>query len=150
MDRIPAAHPNRSLELIDEYFRRVDAGRDDLLDLFADDFEFYFPKFGVSTGKQGFVEFLEGFTRNVASIRHKTDDLRYVQAGNTVVVEGTTVGALHAGEAWNGGETAGGRFCSVFELDGDVITRMYVYLDPDYAGADRRLFLWENVSGRRW
>src|SRR3954467_11898150 len=120
MDRIQDRGRNRSLAVVDEYFRRADAGSDDLLELFADDFEFYFPKFGVSTGKQGFVEFLEGFAGNVAALRHKADAFRYLQAGSTGVVEGTTVGALQDGGAWDGGETAGGRFCSVFELDGEL------------------------------
>jgi ketosteroid isomerase-like protein len=150
MDQVGEADRNRWLGVINEYFLRADAGRSDILDLFADDFEFYFPKFGISTGKAAFAQFLDGFTGNVASIMHKTGEFRYIHAGNTVVVEGTTVGVLHRGGTWDGGKTPGGRFCSVFEIAGGVITRMYVYLDPDYGGADRALFLWENVDGRRW
>jgi hypothetical protein len=150
MHQVPEGEQVQALDVIGEYFNRADAGRADVVDLFTDDFEFYFPKFGISTGKEAFVQFLQGFTSNVASIKHKTEDFRYVRAGSTVVVEGTTAGSLHAGESWDGGSTSGGRFCSVFELDGDLIARMYVYLDPDYGGAHRDLFLWDDVPGRRW
>jgi hypothetical protein len=48
------------MKIVREYYEGVDAGRPDLLDLFSDDIEFYFPKFGVGHGKQEFGQFATG------------------------------------------------------------------------------------------
>ena len=34
------------------------------------------------------------------------------------------------------GTPGGGRWCDVFEVRDDAIHRLFIYLDPDYAGAD--------------
>jgi len=46
--------------------------------------------------------------------------------------------------------TPGGRFCSVFEFRDGKISRMYIYLDPDYAGVDSDRFLWPNEGRLNW
>ena len=129
-----------------EYFRRADAGSADLTDLFEDDIEFYFPKHGVGVGKDAWTAFLDGFASHVRAIAHKTQDFRWHEVGNTVVVEGTTVGQLADGTAWEGGVTPGGRFCSVFDISDGLISRMYIYLDPDYGGHHREQFWWADPS----
>jgi hypothetical protein len=43
----------------------------------------------------------------------------------------------------------GGHFCNVFEFRGDLISRVHIYLDPDYAGEDQPRFLW-GLDGRTW
>jgi hypothetical protein len=135
-----------------EYFRRADAGSGDLTDLFSEDIEFYFPKYGVGVGKGAWSEFLSAFAANVAAIAHKTDDFRWHGTGSTVVVEGTTTGQLKNGRAWDGGTTPGGRFCSVFDMDSmGLITRMYIYLDPDYGSSHEAHFWWaEQEKARKW
>lgn len=135
-----------------EYFRRADAGSSDLTDLFSEDIEFYFPKYGVGVGKGEWSEFLAGFATHVAAIAHKTDDFRWHGTGSTVVVEGTTTGQLKTGRTWDGGTTPGGRFCSVFDPDGNgLIARMYIYLDPDYGGSHEPQFWWESRAHEgRW
>jgi len=137
-------------DLAMEYYRRLDAGSPDLMDIFHDDAEFYFPKFGISSGKSTFFDLLTGLGKVVTSIGHHLPDFKLNVLDNIVVVEGTTFGTLSDGTAWNGGETPGGRFCSVFEVRNGLITRMYVYLDPDYGSADRERFLWPESDARRW
>lgn len=44
--------------------------------------------------------------------------------------------------AW--GVTQAGRFCDVFEIRDGKIQRLYIYLDPDYAGADIQGYSWLN------
>jgi len=133
-----------------EYYVRLDAGRSDLLDLFADDFEFYFPKYGIGVGKAAFVECATGLGNAVSSLAHDQAGLRFFVSGDdVVVVEGTTSGTDQAGIPWKGGETPGGRFCSLFEFGTDgLVTRMHIYLDPDYTGQDEGRFHWGH--GRRW
>lgn len=133
-----------------EYFRRGDAGQADVTDLFTDDAEIFFPKFGVRRGKAAFFELATGLLGALKSIAHHQNELTYVATGNKVFVEGTTHGETRDGTQWDGGKTPGGRFCSVFEFRGRLISRMYIYLDPDYGSADRERFLWPETAARRW
>jgi hypothetical protein len=50
-----------------EYFIRGDQGRPDLLELFHEVAEIYFPKFGRGFGRESFFEMVKGFT--VLSLR---------------------------------------------------------------------------------
>src|SRR5215475_14249407 len=43
-----------------EYFIRADLGRPDILELFHEDAEIYFPKFGFGFGRQSFLQWLRG------------------------------------------------------------------------------------------
>jgi hypothetical protein len=133
-----SAHLNAVLQ----YYERADAGRADTSELFTHDAEVYFPKFGIATGRRALGELGIGLGRAVASIAHDPTRFRIVEAGDTVVVEGFTHGTDRAGREWDGGRTPGGRFCSVFEFDGELISRMHIYLDPDYTAQDTDRFLW--------
>ena len=130
------------LEVVKQYFMRGDAGREDVLDLFADDVQIYFPKLGITRGKQGFGELAQGLMSSLSAIAHDLANFDYTVAKDTVVVEGTTYGTDRDSRAWRGGETPGGRFCSVFKFQGGRIARMHIYLDPDYTSRDSDRFLW--------
>ena len=45
-------------------------------------------------------------------------------------------------EFWRGGVTHAGRWCDVFEIRDFKIQRCFIYLDPDYAGADTERYPW--------
>jgi len=123
------------------YFRGVDAGIFPA-ELFSADFEFFYPKFGVARGVQAFTRMAEGVRQALVSSRHHQDRLDFMEAGNRVIVEGTTEGIDRDGVEWCGGKTPGGRFCSVFEFNDDgLITRMYIYLDPDLTSKDSTRFI---------
>jgi hypothetical protein len=134
--------------VVKQYFVRADAGQASVLDLFTDDVQIYFPKFGIATGKAAFGELATGLLGSLESIAHYIADFKYVVGANSVVVEGATHGVDRQGAGWSGGKTAGGRFCSVFEFRGPLIARMHIYLDPDYTGRDQNRFLWGRE--RRW
>jgi len=136
------------LAVVKQYFVSTDAGQASVLDLFTDDVQIYFPKFGIATGKAAFGELATGLLGSLKSIAHYIPDFKYVVGADSVVVEGTTHGADREGVEWSGGKTAGGRFCSVFEFRGPLIARMHIYLDPDYTGRDENRFLWGR--DRRW
>ncbi|MBK5263990.1 MAG: nuclear transport factor 2 family protein [Alphaproteobacteria bacterium] len=133
---------------VKDYFRRGDAGRPDMLELFADDFQFYFPKFGIGRGKDDFMAFATGLVGSLNAIAHDIDAFSFIESGDKVVVEGTTHGEDNKGAQWQGGRTPGGRFCSVFQFEGALIARMHIYLDPDYTSRDEEHFLWG--KDRRW
>jgi hypothetical protein len=138
------------IQLAAEYFRRGDAGHANIVDLFTEDVEIYFPKFGIRRGKTAFFELATGLFSTLKSIAHDQKRLSYMASETNVIVEGTTQGELRNGTKWEGGKTPGGRFCSIFEFSGHLISRMYIYLDPDYGSADRDRFLWPESVTRRW
>ncbi len=138
------------VQLAEEYYRRADASQPDVVDLFTEDVEIFFPKFGVGRGKAAFGELATGLLGSLKAIAHDRGGLSYVAVGRTVVVEGTTRGETRNGTQWDGGKTPGGRFCSVFEFRDRLISRMYIYLDPDYGSADRDRFLWPGSASRHW
>jgi hypothetical protein len=129
-------------EIARSYFRRIDNG-DFPAEYFAANFEFYVPKFGIGRGVGAFDEMVQGIYKTRISSRHHFDSLQFTEFGDKVVVEGTTEGLGADNVEWCGGKTPGGRFCSVFQFDGEnLIKRMYIYLDPDFTSADQDRFLW--------
>ena len=136
------------LAAVKQYFVKADSGDASVFELFTDDVQIYFPKFGIATGKAAFGELAAGLLGSLESIAHHISDFKYVVGSDSVVVEGATHGADREGAEWSGGKTAGGRFCSVFEFRGPLIARMHIYLDPDYTGRDENRFLWGH--DRRW
>jgi hypothetical protein len=49
------------IKIAREYFMRADQGRPDILELFQEDAEVYFPKFGFGFGRNSFLEMVKGF-----------------------------------------------------------------------------------------
>jgi hypothetical protein len=124
-----------------EYFTRADQGRPDVLDLFTEDAEIYFPKFGFGSGRQSLFEMVKGFEGTLESIQHDYDKLVFIPSENHVVVEGTSHGKM-SGKSWAGGKTPGGRFCNVFKFRDRQIVSLHIYLDPDYISEDEPRFRW--------
>jgi hypothetical protein len=73
-----------------EYFMRADQGRPDVLELFHEDAEFYFPKFGFGFGRNSFLEMVKGFEGILESIQHDYDGFTFIPSGDYLVVEGTS------------------------------------------------------------
>jgi ketosteroid isomerase-like protein len=133
--------------VVRRYFRLADEGRPEVLELFHEDAEIYFPKFGFGSGRQSLFDVVKGFEGVLESIRHDYDTLNVIPAGEYVVVEGTSHGTM-SGKTWSGGTTPGGRFCNVFRFRGERIASLHIYLDPDYTGDDEPRFRWG--KDRRW
>src|SRR5450432_1496899 len=130
-----------------EYFIRADHGQSDIVDLFQEDIEFYFPKFGFGHGPKSFFEMVKGFQGILEYIKHDYANLVFIPSGDYVVVEGTSEGDLD-GKSWAAGKTPGGRFCNVFKFRDNRISSLHVYLDPDYTGEDEPRFRWG--KHRKW
>ena len=129
------------IKIVQEYFVRADQGRPDVLELFHENAEIYFPKFGLGCGRQSLVEMVKGFEGTLEFIKHDYDGFTFMPSGDYLVVEGTSRGAI-SGKSWEGGKTPGGRFCNVFKFRDDRIASAHIYLDPDYAGQDEARFRW--------
>lgn len=120
------------------YFRKVDAREFDsgYYNLFTEDVELYFPKFGYSKGKEGIKQFGVAMSDFLQGLTHDIENFNYVVSNNTVVVEGTEKGVTIDGKSWPDNVTAFGKFCNVFEFEGDLIKRIHIYVDPDVASED--------------
>ena len=92
-----------------EYFMRADQGRPDILELFHEDAEIYFPKCGFGFGRQSFLEMVKGFEGSLEYIQHDYDSFTFIPSGDYLIVEGTSHGRM-SGKSWAGGKTSGGRF----------------------------------------
>ncbi|MFB6507982.1 nuclear transport factor 2 family protein [Streptomyces sp. NPDC002466] len=121
--------------IVRQYFRMVDAGDPGLLDLYTDDVELFFPKFGHGHGKGDMVEFARRLWTDLGSIGHDIDGLDIMVCGDRVIVEGREWGTLADGTAWPDGTVSTGRFCNVFAFRGTRISSVHIYADPDIASA---------------
>ncbi|WP_420212125.1 nuclear transport factor 2 family protein [Burkholderia aenigmatica] len=124
-----------------EYFKRLDHGGN-LLELFDDQAQMYFPKWGVARGKEEIGQLFADLMTILAGVSHEISCLNVIQQGDLVCVEGLSSGTLKNGETWRAGATHAGRWCDVFEIRDFKIQRCHVYLDPDYAGSDTDRYPW--------
>jgi hypothetical protein len=115
-----------------------------ILDLFAEDAQVYFPKWGLAAGKEDIGRLFGEVGATLHSIQHDYATFNWVFSGSDVIVcEGTSYGE-HQDGAWRAGvpEWGAGRWCDVFEIRDWKIKRCFIYLDPDYAGCDTERYPW--------
>ena len=115
-----------------------------ILDLFADDAQVYFPKWGIATGKEQIGKLFGDFGALLKSIVHNYADFNFIFSGSDYVVcEGTSYGE-HKDGPWRADVPpwGAGRWCDVFEIRDWKIQRCFIYLDPDYAGKDTARYPW--------
>ncbi|MEA2323875.1 MAG: hypothetical protein QOD81_3725 [Solirubrobacteraceae bacterium] len=132
-----------------EYLKAFDNGGvtstgESILELFADDAQVYFPKWGLATGKEEIGTLFGEVGATLGSIRHDYASFNWVfSGGDTIVAEGTSHGE-HQDGPWRAGlpEWGAGRWCDVFEIRDWQINRCFIYLDPDYAGQDTERYPW--------
>ncbi|MFC0674978.1 nuclear transport factor 2 family protein [Brachybacterium hainanense] len=133
----------RRAGIVREYFRMVDAGDPALLDLYTEDVELFFPKFGSSRGKEAMAEFARRLWLDLGSIGHDIDGLDIMVSGDRIIVEGREWGTSADGTPWPDGRVSTGRFCNVFTFRGMSISAVHIYADPDimseHAGKVRQL-----------
>lgn len=130
------------VEVATEYFRKIDNGDPTIVGIMTDDVEVYFPKFGVGYGKAEFLEVAKGLMGSLREMRHDFNRMKFHVAGDHVIVEGFESGVMADGTPWPVEERSEGRFANVFEFEGDLIKRLYVYVDPDFASTHEQRFLW--------
>ena len=124
------------------YFRMVDAGDPALIDLFTDDAHMFYPKLGIASGKAQIGAFAQGLGRGIASLEHDINGFTVLSSGNHVIVEGTEKGTTASGVDFPDGVSSFGLFCNVFEFEGELIKRLHIYVDPDFAGTHTEGVAW--------
>ena len=142
MAQEPAVADEQRKSIVETYFKRLDSG-EEIVDLFAGDAQVYFPKWGVATGIEEIERLFSDLGSIVNALSHDYAYFNYVVDGDTVVVEGTSTGETSEGVEWRAdGTPGGGRWCDVFEIRDGAIQRLFIYLDPDYAGEDTDRYPW--------
>lgn len=129
---------NRRMEIVRQFYAKLDQADATLLDLFTDDTEIFFPKFGTAKGKSSLGELGKCFALEIDKIQHIQDKFHFISEGDTLVVEGQMRGVMQSGERWPTLETGSHHFCSVFEFDDEHIKRLSIYLDPDFNLEDKK------------
>lgn len=132
-----------------EYLRAFDNGGvtesgGSILELFAENAQVYFPKWGVAKGRHQIGQMFGDIGGTLKSILHDYDTFNYVMTEtDTFAVEGTSIGE-HRDGPWKAGEPdhGAGRWCDIFEVRDGQIQRCFIYLDPDYAGKDTGRYPW--------
>ncbi len=132
-----------------EYLKAFDRGGKTsdgrgILDLFADDAQVYFPKWGVASGKEQIGKLFGDVGGTLKSIEHHYAEFNWVFSGSDLLVcEGTSHGE-HRDGSWRAGvpDWGAGRWCDVFEIRDFLFQRVFIYLDPDYAGQDTARYPW--------
>lgn len=125
-----------------EYFKLADQGNPAYLDLFSENAQLYFLKWGIANGIEEMKKLGFDIGPTLRSITHDYAYFNYIIQGDMVVVEGTSSGITSNGTEWRAGVTQAGRFCNVFEIWDFKIQRLFIYLDPDYAGEDTARYHW--------
>lgn len=137
---------SRNVDIVLKYYRLAEEASPEVMDLFTDDFKFHFPKFGVGRGKADFTELARCLRLKIRNVHHHIDTFSIMETSDKVCVEGMSRGFSDDGGAWEGGKTPGGRFCSIFDFEGGLISRMFIYLDPDQGAADTARFYWNRKT----
>lgn len=136
--------------IAESYLKSLDAGGVSpttglgLFDHFADDAEVFFPKWGVARGKDEIVQMFTDVGGTLKSIKHNYEGFIWYMTGtDRFAVEGTSEGE-HRDGPWiaDTPKWGAGRFCDTFEVKDGKITRLFIYLDPDYAGKDTARYGW--------
>ena len=135
-----------------EYLKAFDHGGvtssgGSILDLFADDAQVCFPKWGIAEGKAEIGKLFSDVGGTIKSIKHDYASFNWIFSDDTIVAEGSSYGE-HQDGPWRAGvpEWGAGRWCDVFEIRDFLIQRCFIYLDPDYAGQDTKRYPWLNQA----
>ena len=68
--RTNGVNDEERIKIAREPFMRADQGRSDILELFHEDAEVYFPKFGFGFGPNSFLEVVKGFEGSLEFIQN--------------------------------------------------------------------------------
>ena len=131
---------DRLIELGTNFLATLDA-MGDVFALMTDDVVFEFPKYGAARGKAEAGAFFQALGSYVAAVRHPAETFSYAVGQDRVVIEGRSIGRLQNGKEWQSGH-----FVVVYDFRGELISRVAIYLDPDYVDDTQAHYPWAPVG----
>ena len=70
-----SSQDDKRIQIAREYCQLADQGRREVLEVFHEEAEIYFPKFGCGCGRQSLLEMIKGFEGALEFIQHDYDKL---------------------------------------------------------------------------
>lgn len=122
--------------LIIKCFQYIDHRDSRVLELYTEDVELLFPKFGRHHGKEAIKIFAERLSKMLNYLKHDIENLIFLDAGDKVVVEGREWGEMTDGTRFPDGKISQGLFCNIFEFRNELICSVRIYVDPDFSSLD--------------
>lgn len=130
---------NKNLATAQSYYEFINSGQfntNAFFDLFTEDVELYYPKFGYATGIEGITSFGQQVRKLVTDLHFEMDKFTYIINEQYIIVEGAEKGVTQNGIEFPDGIVSHGKFCTVFEFANNRIKRMHSYVDPDLGAED--------------
>ncbi|NPC55923.1 nuclear transport factor 2 family protein [Caenimonas soli] len=124
-----------------EFLKTMDA-QGDVFALLTDDVELLFPKWGLARGKEDLGRLYQSLGPYIRSISHDASSFRYLSDGDRVCIEGVSSGELVDGRKWQPDGGTAGRFCTTFQVRDRLISRVFIYIDPDYTDQTAGFYPW--------
>lgn len=137
---------NSSLDIVKKYYEFVNKGdfrEETYYQLFAEDVELFYPKYGFDNGREGIARFTKQIGQVINSLTFELEKFNFIEKDTYVIVEGYEIGQTSNGVDFPNHTNAFGKFATVFEVENGYIKRMHCYVDPDLGGQDKvitRLF----------
>lgn len=125
--------------LIEKYFSYVDEKNIEIFNLYTEDVEIFFSKFGQHRGIKKMKEFSERMSKVFNKLEHDMNSLLFIDAGDKVIVEGNESGEMYDGQCFPDYKISQGKFCNIFEFKDNLISSVKIYVDPDFVSADQFL-----------
>ncbi len=124
-----------------EYMKGIDRPSE-IMHLFADDAEVCFPKWGIASGRDQILKLWADIGSIIGALKHDYAHFNFYSEGDVLIVEGSSFGQTKDGVRFRSGLTHAGLFTDIFEIRNFKIQRLYIYLDPDYWGANTAPYPW--------
>lgn len=132
---------DNNIELAKGFLRAFDEGSD-VFALVTDDVQVMFPKWGIARGKEGLANLYRDLAPYLAGIRHHPDSFSILAEGNQICIAGVSSGSLADGRTWQPDGACMGQFCTWFTFEGTLASRIWIYIDPDYADGTKDYYPW--------
>ncbi|WP_313386558.1 nuclear transport factor 2 family protein [Chishuiella sp.] len=130
---------NKNLITVQSYYKFINEGcanSEKYYQLFSDDVEIFYPKFGFGKGREGLQKFGQKIIQLIDYLEFDLEKFNYIENKEFVIVEGHEKGITNTGIKFPNNTDSFGKFCSVFQLENNKIKRMHCYVDPDFASQD--------------
>ncbi len=135
---------NAHNEALARKFLKMTDTQGDIFTLLTDDIEFVYPKWGIARGKEELGKFYQEIATYVQSISHDPDTFSSLSNGDCVFIEGLSSGQLLDGTTWPATGAAGTRFCNSFRFRNGLISKVCIYIDPDYTDQTAEFYPWRS------